>query len=343
LTDALSGIAGQLTRILPRAEFLGRGVAFEQRIVVARKGVEPLGDVRRGARLRVECRLPGTTATAVAERVLPARGGDHASDWGAFAEELARRAEALHDARELPHRELPVLLAPGVGGVLVHEIVGHALEADRVLEGDSWLAQFEERVAASELLVIDDPRRGRAPWRVDDEGELSKPTPLLRDGRVAGWLHDVQTASATGKPTTGHGRCSSFRDPVQPRMGCTFVAPGECEPAELLDAVRDGVYVRRMEAGTTDPRTGRAVFRVTDADRIRGGKIDAPLQPHLLFIDGARVLTDANRIANDLAFDSCVGSCHRDGRPLSVSVGAPTMWIGPSGVSVRENSTCVSS
>jgi TldD protein len=122
-------------------------------------------------------------------------------------------------------------------------------------------------------------------------------------------------------------------------MGCTFVAPGKREPDELLRGIREGVYVRRMEAGTTDPRTGRAVFRVTDADRILDGKIDAPLRPHLLFIEGSRALAAADHVANDLEFDSCIGSCHRDGRPLSISVGAPTMRIGVVDVFALENST----
>jgi TldD protein len=270
---------------------------------------------------------------AVLETTVPRSNEGFTAPVPHLAERLTQRAEAIRDAVEAPRGQFPVLLAPGVGGVLFHEIVGHALEADRVLDGDSWLAQFEEPVAARDLIVVDDPRRGRAPWRFDDEGETAKPTSLIRSGRVAGWLHDGRTARAAGKAPTGHGRCSSYRDPVQPRMGCTFVAPGEREPSDVMREIRSGVYIRRMEVGTTDPRSGRAVFRVTDADRILDGRIDVPLRPHLLFVEGARVLLAADRIANDLVFDSCIGSCHRDGRPLSVSVGAPTMWIGLAGVS----------
>lgn len=338
LVGLLSDVTDLLAAARPRAAVVGRAVAFEQRVIVARAGRAPLQDERRGARLRFECRLPDSETAAVTELLLPRRAGDRSADRRSLAERLVRRAEELRDAREAPHGELPVVLGPGVGGVLVHEIVGHALEADRVLEAGTWLGQFEEPLAPRELLIVDDPRRGRAPWRIDDEGEPSKATPLIRDGRVAGCLHDRRTARATGQPPTGHGRCSSYRDPIQPRMGCTFVAPGKREPMELLRGIREGVYVRRMEAGTTDPRAGSAVFRVTDADRILNGKIDAPLRPHLLFVDGPRVLAAADRIANDLVFDSCIGSCHRDGRPLSISVGAPTMWIGLASVFVRESS-----
>jgi TldD protein len=335
LVGTITELTGLVRRTHPSAELVGRGVAFEQRVVVTRHGRPPAHDLRRGRRLRLECRLPGSAA-AVAELVLPKAGPPAPVDLRRLADQLAQRAETVRDARGAPRGSSPVLLAPGVGGILVHEIVGHALEADVLLKGDSWLAQFEERVASGGLSVVDDPRRSRAAWRIDDEGEPSKPTPLIRDGRVTGRLHDCRSAKATGEPPTGHGRCSSYREPVRPRMGCTFVLPGKREPDELLREVQEGVYVRRMEAGTTDTRRGKAVFRVTDADRIRDGRIDAPLLPHLLFVDGARTLTAVEHVANDLVFDSCVGVCHREGQPLSISVGAPTMWIGLAGVSMRE-------
>lgn len=333
LIGAISGVTELLRRILPRAEVAARGVAFEQRIVVARADRSPASDVRKSARLRLACRLPGAEVAAVAELVLARRAAETRPALEGVAEGLARRAEALAEAREGRAGRLPVVLAPGIGGVLVHEIVGHALEADRVLDRESWLGRSEGPVAHRALSVIDDPRRGRAPWWIDDEGEPSRPTALIRDGRAVDWLHDVRTAREAGRATTGHGRCATYRDPIRPRMGCTFVAPGRSEPDELLRDVRDGVYVRRMEVGTTDPRTGSAVFRVTDSDRIRGGRIDAPLRPHLLLVDGARVLAAADRIATDLVFDSCIGSCHRDGQALAISVGAPTMWIGLADVS----------
>jgi TldD protein len=141
-------------------------------------------------------------------------------------------------------------------------------------------------------------------------------------------LHDSRSARAAGVDPTGHGRCSSFRESVRPRMGCTFVAPGPLRPEDVLGGIVEGIYVRRMEAGNTDPHSGRAAFRVTDADRIRNGVIDAPLKPLMLFVEGASALASIDRVASDLEFDRCIGSCHRDGQPLATTVGAPTMWIG---------------
>jgi TldD protein len=111
-------------------------------------------------------------------------------------------------------------------------------------------------------------------------------------------------------------------------MGCTFLAAGRCDPSEALRGIEDGVYVRRMEAASTDTRTGHAEFRVTDADRIRHGRLVAPLTPYVMEVDAEAVLSSVDRVANDLAFDTCVGSCLHHGQPLSVTVGAPTFRIG---------------
>jgi TldD protein len=300
------------------------GVAFEQRIMVARGGSEPVEDLRSGARMRFECRLGG--AMAVTEMVHPFDRPDEAAK--ALLNHLERRLDAI----DAPGGELPVVFAPGVGGVLVHEIVGHALEGDMILAGRSWLAQLEERVAPRDLVIVDDPRRGRAAWKIDDEGVPARAVSLIRDGVVAGRLLDSRSALLSGGEPTGHGRCSSFREPIMPRMGCTFIAPGPLAPDELLQGIGRGLYVRRMEAANTDAMCGHALFRVTDSDLIRDGKIDAPLKPHLLHVDGAAALASMDRIADDLRFDTCVGSCHRDGQPLATSVGAPTIRIGAAGV-----------
>jgi TldD protein len=247
---------------------------------------------------------------------------------GDLIERAVRRLEAM----EAPPGRYPVIFAPGVGGILIHEIVGHALEADGILREGSWLTQLEEPVAPRELLILDDPRRGRAPWRIDDEATPARAVPLIREGVVAGWLHDRRSARLAGHETTGHGRCSSFREAVMPRMGCTFIAPGSFAAEEMLQGIEHGLYVRRMEAGNSDTGTGRASFRVTDADRIRKGKLDVPLKPCLLHVEGVDALASIDRVADDLQFDSCIGSCHRDGQPLAISVGAPTIRIGEAGV-----------
>jgi TldD protein len=238
---------------------------------------------------------------------------------------LTQRLEPLLHARPAPRGATAVVFAPAVAGVLVHELLGHALEADRALAG-SWLARRTGEVAQAGLIVIDDPRRGRMGWRFDDEGEPARPTVLLRDGTVRGWLVDQRHALPAGCRPSGHGRRSSFREPVRPRMGCTFMAAGTLGAGEVAEGTT-GIYVRRMEVAHTDPVRGHAVFRVTDADRIETGRITVAVRPHLLVIDGVAALSGIDRIGDDLGFDACVGTCHGHAQPLAVSVGAPTIRL----------------
>jgi len=330
-TPALLRVAEAVARLQPAARVVGRAVAFEQQVRVVRTGGALVEDRRRGLRLRFEAALERKSArsSAVVEVVRPPTAidlGDSALD--RVAEQLSERVEARLHAREPSPGEFDTVFGPGIGGVLVHEIVGHALEADVVLDGRSWLAEEDGRVAPLELLILDDPRRGRAAWRADDEGQRARPVPLIRSGRVAGRLHDMRTADRMGQSPTGHGRCASYREPVRPRMGCTFVAAGRWSPEEIVNSIADGVYIRRMEAANVDLSSGRAVFRVTDSDRIVGGKLDAPLFPYLLVVEGRNALSGMDRVADDLAFDPCVGSCIRVGQPLAMSVGAPTICTG---------------
>ena len=315
-----SGMPGQ-------AEITAKYVGFSQEVRIAHPERQ-CEDRREGRRVRLEVRLVhgGKSSLAVAERVLGR--GPEAAEAESLVEEVTRRAEERLGAGTVQGGHYPVVFGPGVGGILLHEVVGHALEADTVQRGGSLLSRLTGPIATSDLVVLDDPRRARAPWVVDDEGQEPKPTPLLRRGRVAGLLHDLRSARRAGGSPTGHGRRASFREPVRPRMGCTFLAAGELEPEEVLDRIASGIYVRRMETGAVDPASGEASFRVTDADAITAGEIAGPLEPFVLRIETQAMLSSLDRIANDLAFDVCVGSCLRDGQPLATSVGAPTFRVG---------------
>jgi TldD protein len=319
-------LVARTLELQPRATVVARWVGFDQRVRLARPGRPPVADLRRGRRIRLEARAG--REVAVAEAVLDAGEPVASREVDGWCAAVARRLEERKSSGVLGNGEYRVVFAPGVGGVLVHEVVGHALEADVVFDGASWLGQARAEVADRRVVVLDDPRRARASWKVDDDGEVARAVSLVSGGRVAGRLYDLRSAVRAGRPSTGHGRRASYRDAVQPRMGCTFVAPGDFHPEEVLAGIDTGIYVRRMEVATTDPRTGRAVFRVTDADRIARGRIEGPLVPHLLVAEGRRALSTMDRVANDVAFDTCVGTCVREGQALATSVGAPTFRIG---------------
>ena len=318
------------------ARALASWVSFGQHVLIGRPGLGLHTDARSARRVRLEVRIDrrGAHAVAVGERVLPAAADEVLDD---LAAEVVRRAEERLDARPAPGGDTAVVFSPGVGGILLHEIVGHALESDTVLAGASALAASAAAIAHPEVTVVDDPRRGRASWRIDDEGEEARATMLVQGGRIAGWISDLRRAARSGRPPTGHGRRANYHQPVLPRMGCTFLAPGRLDADEILRQTGTGILVRRMEAAAADPSAGTAVFRVTDADRIHRGAVNEPLAPFLLRANAPQALESLDRIADDLLFDTCIGSCVRDGQPLATSVGAPTFRIGVAAVVSSES------
>jgi TldD protein len=326
-------LVGATSKLQSSAEIQARWVGFDQQVHLARPGGIVTAERRKGRRvwIRADMARSGRASHAVGEAALRSDDAEVVLPiLERLAEEVATRVEARLGADVLPSAERGVVFAPGVGGVLIHELVGHALEADTVLGGGSWLGR--SFTGSGELRVLDDPRRGRAAWQLDDEGESARATPLMREGRAVGWLHDRATARESGQKPTGHGRRASFRESVRPRMGCTFLAAGRSEPGDAIRDLDTGIYVRRMEAASTDTRTGRAVFRVTDADRIQNGRLVAPLAPHLICVDARAALGSVECVAADLAFDVCIGSCLHHGQSLAVSVGSPTFRIGPTSV-----------
>lgn len=307
-----------------RMSYRVRWIESLQTVRVSVGGDPVRSDLRRARRIRIEARAERNAAIAIAVHEGAFRD-DRFQDLAlrGLHGAVARAVERL-DSTSPPAGEFPVVFQAGAGGVLIHELVGHALEGDVLTKSASYLSRVECAAASPGVTVIDDPRRGRCPWRIDDEGIESRPVALIRDGRVSGALLDDTSAGAMGSTPTGHGRCASFRDPVLPRMGCTFLAAGSLSPEEVIEGIDRGIFVRRLESASTNPITGRAVFRVMDADLVTAGRADRPLHPFLLAVDGLAALGSIERVASDLAFDSCIGACVRDGQTIATSVGAPT-------------------
>lgn len=315
----------ELTILLlaPAGDVVVRAAGFHQTIRAGHGGGLSHRDVRRGAWIRVEA--AGPRATGVAEAVVR---DDPAATLRRLVAEAGERGRARAEAKPVAPGSPFVVFAPGVGGLLIHETIGHALEGDTVARGRSWLAARGAVAGPPEMTVIDDPRRGRGAWRRDDEGVEVRATTLVRGGRVEGVLLDRRCARASGAAPTGHGRRASYRDPVRPRMGATFLAAGAATEEEAVAITRTGVYVRRMSSGRCDPATGTATFRVTDADAIDHGRLSHAVRPFLMTVTPSRIGLSIDAIASEIAFDACIGSCLRAGQPLSTSVGAPTFRLG---------------
>jgi hypothetical protein len=300
--------------------------SFRQTVRVGTRGREVVREVRSGSWVRVVAvrRARGRSSSGIAERVLSSSGSEEIREAVREAED---RARIRMEARTLNAGTTDVVFGKGVGGVLIHELIGHALEGDAVAGRRSWLSSGGVQVGPPEMTVVDDPRRGRAAWRWDDEGVEARATVLVRRGRVVGSLLDRGSALRLGAQPTGHGRRATFRDPVLPRMGATFLAGGTSADEEPVAATSRGVFIRRMSAGRTHRAKGMAVFRVTDAEAIDKGRRTYPVHPFLLVVSVDRPPMDIDCIGKELGFDSNLGSCHRAGQTLSTSVGAPTFRL----------------
>lgn len=250
--------------------------------------------------------------------------------WKAMADEALRIALVNLDAVPAPAGEMDVVLGPGWPGVLLHEAVGHGLEGDFNRKGSSaFSGMVGERVAAPGVTVVDDGtfenRRGSI--NIDDEGTPSQRTVLIEDGILKGYLQDRMNARLSGVAPTGNGRRESYAHRPMPRMTNTFMTAGDKDPAEILAALKHGVYAVNFGGGQVDITSGKFVFQCTEAYLVEDGKIKAPIKGATLIGDGPSALTRVKMIGNDLELDEGVGTCGKAGQSVPVGVGQPTLYI----------------
>jgi predicted Zn-dependent protease len=242
-------------------------------------------------------------------------------------------AKALADAtRPVPPHGAPggpvdVVLSPEAASVFWHEAVGHPLEAEGGERTSVLTRVARASVAPSGYFVVADPTRGGVPgsYENDDEGTRARPVALLEDGRIAGVLTDRRTA---GADSNGHGRCGDFRRAPRPRLSALFVSAGRASRDELLDACANGLYVREISAGHTDPESGRFALFVERADLVRRGRLGAAVAPFVLTSD---VLTALGRLHGESgdapAPASGLGLCVKGGEPLPVGGSSPAILL----------------
>jgi TldD protein len=225
---------------------------------------------------------------------------------------------------------MTVVLGPGWPGVLLHEAIGHGLEGDFNRKGSSaFSGRIGERVASPGVTVVDDgtlPGR-RGSLNIDDEGNPTQRTTLIENGILRGYMQDSLNARLTGVPTTGNGRRESFAHVVLPRMTNTYMLAGERTPEEIIRSVKRGVYAVNFGGGQVDITNGKFVFAATEAYLIENGRVTYPLKGATLIGNGPDCLTRVSMVGDDLALDSGVGTCGKDGQSVPVGVGQPTLRI----------------
>src|SRR6185312_3103625 len=247
-----------------------------------------------------------------------------------FAHEAARQAIIQLDAREAPAGEMEVVLGSGWPGVLLHEAVGHGLEADFNRKKTSAFAGLiGKRVASEKITVVDDgtmPSR-RGSINVDDEGSPTQRTVLIEDGILKGYISDKLSSRLMGIADTGNGRRESYEHIPMPRMTNTYMLAGQDDPRDIIKSVKRGLFAVNFGGGQVDITNGKFVFSASEAYLIEDGQITAPVKNATLIGNGPDVLTRVSMVGNDLALDEGVGTCGKDGQSVPVGVGMPTIKV----------------
>jgi TldD protein len=244
------------------------------------------------------------------------------------AQEAARKALTMLDAREAPTGQMPVVVGNGFGGVLLHEAVGHGLEADAVQKRASvYAGRLGQRVAPPFVTAYDDGSRANA-WGsdgIDDEGFPTQRTTIIENGELTSYLYDLVRARKDGVASTGNGRRESFRHLPVPRMTNTFFKEGRAAPADLIAATDRGLYAVSFGGGQVEPATGDFVFGVSEGYLIEGGKVTAPVRGATLIGNGLDVLQKIDGVATDL--EIATGYCGKAGQRVAAGVGQPHVRI----------------
>lgn len=270
------------------------------------------------------------------ERAAAGGGGRYSLDYfslemvTAYIEKAYAQAQLKLEAKAAPNGEMPVVLGNGWAGVILHEAVGHGLEGDFNRKGSSaFSGKIGQQVASKGVTVIDEgcinDRRGS--MNIDDEGNPSSRTVLIEDGILKGYLFDELNARLMNTHSTGNGRRESYASNPIPRMTNTYMLGGTTPPEEIIASVEYGLFAENFEGGQVDITSGQFVFNASVAWVIEKGKLAYPVKGCALVGNGPECLQHVTMIGNDLALDSGVGVCGKDGQSVPVGVGQPTIRL----------------
>src|SRR5687768_3915944 len=244
--------------------------------------------------------------------------------------DAARVAIAMLDAVDAPAGEMPVVLGPGDSGILLHEAVGHGLEADfNRKQTSNYTGQIGKQVASELCTVVDDGTivGSRGAINVDDEGFTGKNNVLIEKGVLVGYMHDRLSAKHYGIEPTGNGRRESFRSMPLPRMTNTSLLAGPHGHDEIVKSVKRGVYAKRFSGGQVNISNGDFVFSLSESYLIEDGKLTAPLKGVNLIGNGPDVLRRVDMLGSDYELSDGIWTCGKDGQSVPVGVATPSVRI----------------
>ena len=331
LLERLESFARKLD---PRITQVTASISGEYEVVmVARHDGVMAADVRPLVRVGIN-----VIAESNGRREQGSAGGGGRFDYSYFTDELLHdyAKKAVHqaiinlDARPAPAGSMTVVLGAGWPGILLHEAIGHGLEGDFNRKGSSAFSNMiGQQVAAKGITIVDDGtiQNRRGSLSVDDEGNPTNRTVLIEDGILRGYIQDTLNARLMNMPITGNARRESYAHIPMPRMTNTYMLNGTTPPEEIIKSVKKGLYAANFGGGQVDITSGKFVFSAAEAYMIEDGQITYPVKGATLIGNGPDVLKRVSMIGNDMALDSGVGTCGKEGQSVPVGVGQPTLRI----------------
>lgn len=303
-------------------------------VMVATSEGTMVGDIQPLSRLQVTC-----IAEENGNRQVGSFGGGGRVDFEfyregdrflKYARDAARAAILNLSAVDAPAGVMPVVLGGGWPGILLHEAIGHGLEADFNRKKTSAFSNLiGKRVASEVCTIVDDgtlPNR-RGSLNMDDEGTPTSRTMLIEKGILRGYITDKLNARLMGIPMTGNGRRESYQSVVLPRMTNTFMLAGTSDPADIIRSVKKGLYAVSFGGGQVDITNGKFVFSASEAYLIEDGRVTKPVKGATLIGSGPDILTKVSMVGHDLKLDEGIGTCGKEGQSVPVGVGLPTIKI----------------
>ncbi|TPV93572.1 MAG: TldD/PmbA family protein [Myxococcales bacterium FL481] len=305
----------------------------EERVLIADLAGNIATDFRPMTRLSVNVTATKNGVTQSLGSNVAAREG---IDWyteerlATVVQEAVDRTMILFEAKRPPAGELPVVLAAGASGILLHEAIGHGMEADFNRKNVSIYAEMlGKKVAPDFVNIVDDGTvdHHRGALNVDDEGQPCGKTVLVENGRLASYLHDSISAKHYGLASTGSGRRESFRHAPMPRMRCTYMLDGPHTRDEIIASVQSGIVAETFTNGQVQIGAGDFTFYIKNGWLIENGKVTAPIKDCNIIGNGPEALKNVTMAANDSKLDTGGWTCGKDGQGVPVSQGLPTVLV----------------
>ena len=247
-----------------------------------------------------------------------------------LAKEAVEKTSILFQAVKPKGGEMPVVMGAGGSGILLHEAIGHAFEADFNRKKTSIFSELlHKKVCDEHINVVDDGTIScnRGSVNIDDEGTLGQKTYIVREGILNSYLHDRISAKYYGISSTGNGRRENFRQVPIPRMRATYMEAGNVSEEEIIASVKKGIYASAFTNGQVQIGAGDFTFFVSHGYLIENGKLTQPIKDINIIGNGPKALADITMVGNNYQMDNGTWTCGKDGQSCPVTCGMPSALV----------------